>query len=405
MKYTLMNEDHQILNFETDETQNIGNVEALDGFDYAPIHFLGSKNDPTILRTRLMSLVSARTISNKREDVDKILAATGVKSTIELSLRSLGLSLADQYWYRPFGSSLTWKDVSCFDNEYDTSFGEAILLRDYAALAKANPYTPDCTLDGVSRKAWIRVDGAPMMLKSEEGTAKFIEQSELLSAALTEKLLDKGDYVRYTRCDFGGKGYIACRGMVESGEEYIPARHVLSFMRKHNVQTFMELTKDDDLLREFTVALEGLGVENVTQYYAKLASAFNLSLAGDCHTYNFGFIRDLKTMKLRAAPLFDRGRSFGSFGKPNEQGNTSAAEYALKSPASIFLLMLMHSSLMKPDWDYSWYDPKRLEGFVDDIEQMIGICQDIPRKYIEILKVAFRYQQDYLDKISGKSSE
>ena len=402
MKYTLMNEDHQILNFETDETQNIGNVEVLDGFDYAPIHFLGCKNDPTTLRAQLMTFLSARTVSAKREDVGNILAATGVESTIELALRSLGLSLADQYWYRPIGSSLTWKDVSCFDNEYDTSFGEAILLRDYAALAKANPYTPDCTLDGVSRKAWIRVDGAPMMLKSEEGTAKFIEQSELLSAIVTEKLLDEGDYVRYSRHEFCGESYIACRGMVGSGEEYLPARHVFAYMGIHNVRTFMELTKNDALLRQFTEVLEGLGVENVTKYYAKLASAFNLSLAGDCHTNNFGFIRDLNTMKLRTAPLFDRGRSFGSFGKPNEQGNTSAAEYALKSPAGIFMLMLMHSSLMKPDWDYSWYDPKRLDGFEDEIEGMISVCEDIPKDYIEMLKVAFRYQREYLNKAAGK---
>ena len=85
----------------------------------------------------------------------------------------------------------------------------------------------------------------------------------------------------------------------------------------------------------------------------------------------------MKTMKLRTAPLFDRGRSFGSFGKTNDKGSFSAAEYALRSPAGIYMLLLMHSSLMKPEWDYSWYDPKRLEGFEDDIERMTGGCEDI----------------------------
>ena len=402
MKYTLMNAEHEVLSFETDEDRYIIKVEILDGFDYAPIHFLVSKDNPVKLRTQLMTFLGNRAINLEREDTEKILAAVGVNSPRELAMRSLGLSLTDQYWYRPSGSTLTWRDVNCFDNEYDTSFGEAILRRDYAALAKANPYTPDSTLNGISRKAWIRIDGSPMMLKSEESTAKFVEQSELLSAIVTERLLDEGDYVRYSRCEYGGESYIACRSMVGSGEELIPAQDIFYYMGKEHIKSFMVISKDEELLGEFTETLERLGVENITQYYAKLTAAFNLSLAGDCHTKNFGFIRDMKTMKLRAAPLFDRGRSFGSFGKPTKDGKVTAAEYALKSPVVIYMLVLMHSSLMRPEWDYSWYDPKRLEGFEDDIERMISVCEDIPREYIEMLKVTFRHQRDYLNKAAGR---
>ena len=84
---------------------------------------------------------------------------------ITLSLRSLGLSLTDHYWYRPSGLGLKWKDVDSFDREFDTSFGESILRRDYAALAKTDPYTPDCTLGGILKKGWIRDDGSPLLLK------------------------------------------------------------------------------------------------------------------------------------------------------------------------------------------------------------------------------------------------
>lgn len=403
MIYTLMNAEHEVLDFDFDEDRRIRGISIRDGFKYAPIHLGRLLSEPEKLKNELLDFLLHRTICFGRADIDDIYAATGVNSGIKLALRSCGLSLTDQYWYRPEGSRLKWEDINCFDNEFDTSFGEAILRRDYDALAKADPLTPDCTLDGITRKAWIRVKGKPMLLKSEVSTSDFTIQSEMLASRLTERLLNEGDYISYTRREFGGETYIACPPMVKRNEEFIPARHVLACLGTRYAKSFMEISKDDNLLREFTDGLEGLGIENITRYYAKLTAAFNLCLAGDCHTYNFGFIRDLETMKLRAAPLFDRGRSFGSFGQPNEEGIDSAAVHALKSPVGVYMFMLMHSSLMKPDWDYGWYDPKRLDGFEDDIERMISVSEAIPREYVEMLKIAYRYQLDYLNKAAGKS--
>ncbi len=398
MKYTLMNAEHEVLEFETDGRGNTNIIRLLDEFEYAPLHFCRHSQDTERLNYDLISFLRGRTINLARSDAKDIFSSTGVSDNIALSLRSLGLSLTDQYWYRPSGSGVKWKDVSCFDRKYDTSFSEAILRRDYAALAKVDPYTPDCTLGGISRKAWIYIDGSPMLLKSEAGTSNFIEQSELLSARLTERLLEKDDYVRYTRCEFAGESYIACRGMVGSGEEFVPAQDILTMMGESHADTFKYISKDDELLKRFTHTLEDFGIENIKAYYAKLAAAFNLSLAGDCHLNNFGFIRNLKTMKLKAAPLFDRGRSFGSFGEPIENGRYSCAQYAIESTKTVFVMMLFHSTLIHKDWDFSWYDPKKLEGFEDDIENMLSVCEDIPKQYIEMLKAAFQYQLDYLNK-------
>lgn len=397
MKYTLMNAEHEVLEFKTDDGGSTNIIRILDEFEYAPLHFSRHAQNIEMLNYDLGAFLRSRTINWARSDAKDIFAGAGVNDNIALSLRSLGLSLSDHYWYRPSGSGLKWKDVSCFDREFDTSFGEAILRRDYEALAKADPYTPDCTLGGISKKAWIRIDGSPMLLKSEAGTSKFIEQSELLSARLTERLLEKDDYVAYSRCQFAGESYIACRGMVRSGEEFVPAQNVLAMMGDYCADTFKYISKDDELLKRFTQTLEESGIENIKAYYAKLAASFNLSLAGDCHLNNFGFIRDLKTMKLKSAPLFDRGRSFGSFGEPIENGRYSCAEYAIESTKTVFVMMLFHSTLIHKDWDFSWYDPEKLEGFENDIENMLSVCEDIPKQYIEMLKVAFQYQLDYLN--------
>ena len=79
------------------------------------------------------------------------------------------------------------------------------------------------------------------------------------------------------------------------------------------------------------------------------------------------------------------------------------AEYAIESARTMFVMMLFHSILIRSDWDFGWYEPARLEGFEDEMDSMLAVCTDIPKEYIEMLKEAFRYQLDYLNKAAGKA--
>lgn len=398
MKYILMNAEHEVLEFEiVFAAADIHVLQKLDGYSYAPIFF---KKD--MLDNCFRDFIFSRVINSTRRDAADIMAALGVDSVLELSFKSYGLSLTDCYWYKPVGSSLKWEEVSCFERDYDKSLGEAILKRDYAALAKADLLTPDLTLGGVSKKAWVNVDGKLMLLKSEAGESPFVERAELLSARLTERLLDESDRLTYTHRDFCKESYIACEGMIKDHEELVPAVQIIGMLGCHEYNSLKMISKDKQMLERFTETVRALGVEDIDSYLAKIAIAFNLTLAGDCHTSNFGFIRDLRTMKLRAAPLYDRGRSFGCFGEPMENGQLSAASVAIKDPRSVFLILLFNSTVMSSSWDYSWYAPTRLAGFHDDIEQMLKGFPESPDKYIELLKVAFDYQLDYISKTAGK---
>lgn len=399
MRYTLMNAEHEVIDFDIDlKNRQLNQTGEVKDLRYAPIYFNGSKD----IRLSLYSFLSSRTLGSLRRDTNNIIKALSLTNELELSFYSLGLSLTDCYWYRPEGSSLKWQEVSCFDRDYDTAMGEAILRCDYEALKKADPLSPDLTLGGISKKAWIKINGAPMLLKSEAGEASIVEQAELLSSRLTERLLDEKDYIAYRHMDFEGESFIACRGMVKNYEEFIPAAHILKNLElPGDYHSFKVISKDKDFLNTFTETLEKMGVENITSYYAKLGAAFDLTLAGDCHSDNFGFIRDLKTLKLRPAPLFDRGRSFGSFGQPIENGEISAAKSAISATKVMFLMLLFNSIVLHPDWDYSWYDPKRLEGFHEDIDKYLGGCEDAPEEYRTLLKAAFDYQLDYLNKAAG----
>lgn len=399
MRYTLMNAEHEVIDFDIDlENRIINEIGEVKELQYAPVYFNGSDD----IKHSLYSLLCGRTLSVMRRDTADIINALSLNNELELSVYSLGLSLTDCYWYRPEGSPLNWQDVNCFDRDYDTSMGNAILRCDYPALKKADPFTPDLTLGGISKKAWIKTDGAPMLLKSEAGQASIVEQAELLSSRLTERLLDEKDYVAYKHIDFEGESYLACRGMINNYEEFVPAAHILEMLELPNdCYSFKAISKDKNHLNTFTEALIKMGVENITAYYAKLGAVFDLTLAGDSHSDNFGFIRDLKTLKFRPAPLFDRGRSFGSFGQPKDNGEISAAKSAVSATKIMFLMMLFNSVILYPDWDYSWYEPKKLNGFHKDIDVYLGGCEDAPEEYRTLLKAAFDYQLDYLNKAAG----
>ena len=395
MKYTLMNGIHEVLEFDIDSKQKrINNICICDGFNYAPLYFKRDK-----LKQNMLSFMHMRSIDSKRRDANNIFKALGVENEYELALRSYGLSLTDCYWYRPYGSELNWKDINCFDRNFDTTFGSALLRHDYKTLKKANFMTPDCTLGGICKKAWIRINGELMLLKSEASQAKFVERSELLASELTKRLLKSSDYIEYRQVKYFGEDYIACPCMIKLGEEFIPAGYITRLLGKIEWDSFKIISKDKKSLDLFTKVLKNFGMKNIESYFAKLGAVFNLTLSGDCHVNNFGFIRDSKSMKLRPAPLFDRGRSFGSFGQPMVNGDISVAKYAIKSPQAMFFILLFNSIVLHSEWDYSWYDPASLYGFENEIGHMLKDCAD--NRYIELLKTGYNYQLDYLNKVAG----
>lgn len=400
MLYTLMNADYEVLQFEAGRTYNdIRFIKALEGINAAPIYF-----DKRAPGAGLANFISTRMISTGRHDAKDILSALGMESPLELSLRAYGLSLTDCYWYRPQGCTLKWKDVSCFGRKWDTRFGEAILSRDYDLLKKADPLTPDCTLGGITTKAWLQKNGRPVMLKAENCEDAFITRAELLSAQLAKRLLDENDRVDYRQEQFAGRRFIACDCMISDNEEFVPAQQLISLLGwKNGYDTFKQISKDSKLLKEFTDKAVSLGVSGTAAYFAKIAIVFNLSLGGDSHFMNFGFIRDLDTLKLRTAPLFDRGRSFGSFGEPIENGCISVKKYALTTPKTLFLIMLLFSTICRPEWDYSWFEPKRLEGFTQEIADTLSGCEEATDEFIKLLQQAFEYQLDYVCKAAEKS--
>lgn len=135
-----MRRDQELLDFEVDSaTGVVSSVRVLDESSLAQgiqaLLSTSGKVTPESLARDVQYMIRRRSIHSLRIDLPNILRATGTGSPVELALGTHGLSLSDLYWYRPAGSRERWADVNFFDNDWDASFGEAVLKHDWDALS------------------------------------------------------------------------------------------------------------------------------------------------------------------------------------------------------------------------------------------------------------------------------
>lgn len=161
---TLIQRDRELVDFEVDSVTGDAHIIDVVSGDLAASLGLTRNNGDEVLTT----LIRRQALSPLRKDKEDVLAVFGAKSTVDLALMGRGVSLYDQFWYRPPGSSGRWEDVNFFDNGWDLGFGEAVLLGDYARLAACSPDVPDATTPGHAVKAWVRGDTGIYLVKVAE---------------------------------------------------------------------------------------------------------------------------------------------------------------------------------------------------------------------------------------------
>ncbi|MBQ9006850.1 MAG: hypothetical protein IJ092_10835 [Atopobiaceae bacterium] len=399
MRYTLMNQEHEVLSFScAPGSTRPYDVRLLDGAAWAPIEVPTDGSDPT---SALGFFLWERTIVSSRADAPDILRACGAANTLELALRSGGFSLSDQYWYRAEGSSLTWADANFFDNEWDPSFGEAVLAKDYDALAHASLRTPDVTLGGFCRPAWAQTERGLRLLKAPpEGDAACVSEGDahIHCEALVSRMLDRrvgeDGHVPYEPLEVNGELYSSCPLMLGRNEELVSGTRVFTWVGLNSWTFDAQVTRDDfdSLMALYLGTLEKLGVEDGTQGMAKLFVMSSLALDGDTHPANFGLVRDVRTLKLRQAPLYDHGRGFLNL--------LGQHEALCRSPFLISVVLGRDFSRLDPAWDYSWYDPHALDGFEDEILSTLSVIPSLPEGYAELMARLFVVQRNYVNQVT-----
>lgn len=282
-----------------------------------------------------------RGIPQGRIGLEEKLREFGVSVPTELMVRSLGLSLSDQYWIKPEHASLSWEDINFFNNDFDVS--AAILETDVRFVH------PDNTSDGNLPKHWAIENGQRVLLK---GGANLEQEpyNEVIATRLHQRLLTSSGFVPYRLTELEGVPACTCPLFLSDDEEYIPAFYVMG-MRP-------QLAHHSDY-QHYVECCQELGICDVEDALARMIVCDDILANTDRHRRNFGIIRNVETLTCRTAPIFDSGTSLwcDKTLRELEQGDF---EFFCKQfkPNPGQQLLLAH--------DLSWIDTESLEGFVDE---------------------------------------
>ena len=389
-----MRRNQELVDFEADPATSKAHV--IDASAEGDELLASIKPDLPDRDAAISLLARKRAVSPLREDKDDILTAFGAKSSIDLAMRGHGLSLSDQFWYRAPGSTERWEDINFFDNEWDPSFGAAVFRRDYAGLASCSPETPDATTCGRAVKTWERRDDGIFLIKESRFPDGYDLVGAKLTADLCARLFDEGSYINVDIVERYGKRCLASSLMLASDEELADGNRLRAMAGMQE-----EPGKSDgdrmtaELLQSVIEAYAAVGIADASAHIARMACCFCLSFITDFHSGNFGVIRKVGTDTWRPAPLFDFEGSYGI------AADVDKARVLLANPSFAGLYCASRFSFLDRSWDWSWYDPRVLEGFEDRIEEALASIRSLPPEFSSAAAGLFAMQRAYVGAVAS----
>ncbi len=349
--YMLMNREHEVFEFtydpERDEFIGAGNIS--DPLR-APLGLL-SPRGAQVSKDALTDWWRHRSIPSSRDGIDMKLAELGIEHPYQIPFKSLGLSLSDQYWVRPYGMDVEWKDINYFDNDFEyevdiESWNSSVGLS-----------SPDNTSDGMLPKRWVIAGGKRLLLK---GASNWRQEpyNEVIATALFERVLEPEDYVRYIMTVNKTGAVSVCDNFLSNEEEFIPALYVRdAFKRENHHSEYFH----------YLLCCGELGVANVEQAMSKMLVCDDIIGNTDRHWRNFGIIRNVQTLQCRVAPIFDSGNSLW-YRTP--MADLERKDYRFKCKP-FYEDPKRQLSLIG---DCGWLSYEALEGFVEQLGEILSRC-------------------------------
>ena len=294
--------DHPVLAFEYDPESGraCSSGEVLD-HDRLPLEFT-THGKSALYAKRIDEWWRSRAIPSTRDGIRRVLESLGAASTGELLDRTYGLSLSDQYWVRREDDPAEWKDVNFFDNSFDEALGE-ILLTSYSSSHDISLNAPDVSTGGDLPKRWTidRATGRRLLVKS--GRTGQEPMNEVIASRLCMRLGVPA--VRYSLARNGNRLVSTCADMLSNHEELVSAWQVLQSVKAVN-----GLNSHDQWIR----AAVGFGADEraVRDATDDWLVVDYLMRNTDRHYNNFGLIRNIETLAVRPAPIYDTGASLWS---------------------------------------------------------------------------------------------
>jgi hypothetical protein len=297
-----------------------------------------------------------RSVPDSRPGMFAKLAELSARESWELPARGLGLSLSDCYWVRPDGrDDLLWSALNYFQNDFEGCGRDG---GDWGAwLDAVGLDSPDNTSEGQLPKRWVIRDGVRVLVK---GCGSNDQQpfNEVVATALHARLLRIGEFVPYELVDVGGMPACSCPDFLGPREEYVPTVYV-----KDAIATTRGASVYDRLCR--FAGMHGQGDAPVREALSKMIVCDSILANSDRHWRNFGFVRNIDTLELRPAPIFDSGNCLW-YEKNAAQVAARDRSFSAKpfGPEPERQLALVDAA--------DWFDASALDGFVDEAVELLG---------------------------------
>lgn len=275
---------------------------------------------------------TCRSMPSTRPGIKSLRKHLRLLTSEAITLKSMGLSLTDQYWVQPEDmSETTWDQVNFFKNQFSNDLSILIFKLSpdpygIINILKENLsyYTPDSTTDGTLQKTWRISNERRILFKN--GAAPYFQEpfNEVIASKIMEKLhinhvnydlfwIKEGDYNEE-------RPYSWCECFITPDTELIKASQILEMIEKPpNTSTY----------QHFIDCCHALGIKDFVQSLDQMLLVDFLIANEDRHFNNFGFIRNASTLEwIGFAPIYDSGNSLWY----NQREDTISSHKDLSKP-------------------------------------------------------------------------
>lgn len=301
MEILFLNKNRPLMALDLDpKTSYVKNIIKVYDEKAMPVAMFSE--DKETLSENFTEWWQSRAIPATRRQIQEKLAGLGYPNLQEIINRSLGLSLSDQYWIKPLGSEIAWKDVNYFTNSFSSEFGKYLLGE--TELENLPPLgihfrSPDITSNGDVQKRWEMKGKERYLLKT--GTRPYVQEpfNEQIAARVLRCM--SVPFVDYTVIERDGKYFSSCKDFIDENHEFVPAYYPCKAMHPQ------EKILPEELLAQ---AIEAFNIPDTELFLDQMLILDYLIMNTDRHWTNFGFIRNVETLKFEGlAPIFDNGNS------------------------------------------------------------------------------------------------
>lgn len=383
--YTLYNKNHKVLDFLYDEDnytiQKISKIYD-HGMNYAPLGIIDYKQG--ITKKKLNTWWKGRAIPASRNGIEALLDELRLNDIDELTLKSFGASLSDQYWIKPHDLDLTWDDINFFHNQFSEDLGE-LLFDKTSNNDSLNLASPDATSDGNLKKRWKIINDTRYLIK---GGSSYLNQepfNEVIATHLYRRLLNEDDYVPYEIIKIDNAFFSMCPNFINDDEELVPAIHIDSIMK---------FKANDNLYSRFLKCCDILKIPDARNKIDKMIVCDYILANKDRHYRNFGAVRNVETLTWKGiSPIYDSGTSLWC----NEDIGTpyKAKPFNSNDKKQLYLVK-----------DLSWFNIDKLDGFDKDIRHILSMNPRLEKeriqKIIDVVNTRIKNVQIYAEELNSE---